>query len=106
MGYRSDVVIALNKEVYAQHLLLLGEFPTLLRDNSPVITETAAYWRLSEIKWYTDYPYIRDVMRLLGSLDTEQYAFMRIGEDDQDIEHQGEPGDFNIYLSQSIDAPV
>ena len=58
MGYRSNGVFALKREVYDRAVLLdvLGTFPSLLRELEPDICEDAVYWEYYDYKMYDGYP--------------------------------------------------
>jgi hypothetical protein len=102
MGYRSDVVIAIEKEVYDAEILLgLG------RDNwfhnAARLDKGAYYWVFEGTKWSDSYPECAYVTRLLDSIgcvdaNDSKYAFVRAGEDGDDTEELGNPDAFNITL--------
>jgi hypothetical protein len=42
------------------------------------------------LKWYEDYPAPQAVASYLADLEPEEYLFIRLGEDSNDIEEEGE----------------
>ena len=79
-----------------------GEFgdPDLKRN-----TDGAYYW--SYVKWYESYPCIsafESIMSLLDEMALEvEYGFIRLGEDFDDHEMRGDPGNFDMYINRSIE---
>jgi hypothetical protein len=76
MGYRSQVVIAIDKEVFISSTVLKKGIPDLLRDgadrtNYAEIKDEKVdvlYWAFEDIKWYENYTDIKQVYELLESL--------------------------------------
>lgn len=95
MGYRSQVVIALSIESYTKHSLLIKDLPTLLSENKPQKHEQlkAVFWSFDEIRWYDAYSDISEIGSFLSELNEEDYGFIRIGEEINDIDIEG-----NIYI--------
>ena len=102
MGYRSDIVIAVNKEVLARNLIQ-KEIPECLGEPEHV-TDKAAYWFIEGWKWYSSYHDVQEINAWFDELAHEEFGAMRIGEDD-DTETWGEPYEFDIYLNRSIVYP-
>ena len=114
MGYRSDVYIGLRKEAYIKHVILLDSFPKLLRDlNNPAqMHNDIYYWSISHIKWYDSYKNVAEVTDFLNVLyeetsdtDKELYGFIRIGEEDNDIESSGFPWELDMQLQRYVEMP-
>jgi len=59
------------------------------------------YW--DDVKWYEDYADVKSIMGVLSKLEDEEFGFLRIGEDDDDIERLGEPWEFELYISRNIE---
>lgn len=94
MGYRSDVAIALLKEIYA--LVPNGLFNE--DDYSEVIDcEKHVVIRYYDVKWSYLYDDVKPIMDFIKSLPDDQYAFIRVGEEPGDIEQSGDPDKFNMY---------
>jgi len=105
MGYRSDVVIAIRKELLAQDLIN-PNIPAVIKTLSNASTEHAIYYFIKGWKWYESYPEIQEIEAWFESMNFEDFGAMRIGENDDDTETWGSPYDFEIYLSRQIAAPV
>jgi len=108
MGYRSQVVIALGKIVVADLILLGNQKPELLdradytyRDN-----DGNSYYSWEEIKWYVNYDDVDELNTFLLDLDDDQYGFIRVGEDSDDVETGGNYWDFDMYVSTVINSPL
>ena len=111
MWYRSEVVIALNKKLLVDAILDIKPLPSDLAeaDTSEWIdvndTEDAMYYTLYDVKWYESYADVREITNYLSSLDTEDFGFVRTGEDSKDIEIQGDPYEYDIYPVNYIHTP-
>lgn len=108
MGYRSTIVIGIDKQVLARDLLT-KEIPDCLKRESKYIDEDAGivYWRLEDWKWYPDYKDIQAIEHWFDDiLDGEEFGAMRLGEEQTDIETWGDPYKFGIELNQHIDSPI
>ena len=115
LGYRSDIVIAIDKETYTRDVLLTDEFPSMLRQYQPLVGKDAVYWRLEGLKWYTSFADVLQVEQYFDRLILESnegqfegflFGALRIGEDDEDIQKWGDPGQYEIFYCRSIDSPV
>lgn len=118
MGYRSDLVIAVHKNIYTRNLIT-NEFPEILRNVSPKQHDDAFYWKLDGYKWYTGFPEIDSMETYFDQLDNEDqvisndehnsarlcYGAMRVGEENGDIQEWGSPYDYYITANISIDSP-
>lgn len=110
MGYRSDIIIAIAKEVRARHLIS-NEIPACLMNDTSVIKEAresdgAFYFRIEGWKWYDSYQEIRDIEAWFNSMQDEEFGAMRMGEDDNDTETWGQPYDFDICLNRYLSCPI
>lgn len=116
MGYRSNVTIAISKYARMQ-AFVEGNLPKLMQGaNSPPANceeDAALYWEFVDIKWYESYPDIKEVITFLDSLEYNEalprlqhgqahYGFMRLGEEQEDIEAEGDPYLYGIMLNQEI----
>ena len=108
MGYRSDVIIAVSKETYIKHSLLLQDIPSLLKTQPPVHSELGVYWKLEYNKWYPDYADIEEIEEFFGTLaeEGEDFGAIRVGEEYRDVKEWGNPEEFEIYTQQSIYCPA
>jgi len=109
MGYRSEVVLAVNSDAYAVLTTVLargGEFFNLFKEAStePYDGDATVYsWE--DIKWYPNYPAIQAVEDFMSRLELEDmedsFRFVRVGEDNDDTEQRG--NGFPIYIKKSIE---
>jgi hypothetical protein len=120
MGYRSDVTAliypdggehsALN---YNKLKLLMNTTFKELFDEWGGVREFSDGWEWNDdvlvlqftatsVKWYESYPDVQRFVKFLGEVQEleYQYEFMRVGEEDTDIEYDS-TGDANGYLSVS-----
>lgn len=107
MGYRSNVVIAISKENFLE-AMLKGNLPEVFTDkhtDTHIDDDMGYYFSISSVKWYDDYPYVREVSKFLEALEEGTWGLMRTGEESGDIEEMGEPYNFDIYTSTYIDYP-
>ena len=105
MGYRSNVVIAIHKELIARNLVT-SEIPSNITNNFVKESETAHYFLLEQWKWYSEYPDVKEIEDYFTNLneesDYEMYGAVRMRENLGDVESWGSPHDFNIYAVQDI----
>lgn len=118
MGYRSEVVIVVNK-IRVTEAKLQKTLPKILAEDWGTNTsgKTALYWHFGQIKWYESYPEIQECMKWFDSLaDIEidisypkpgkamqtSWGFLRIGEEDNDTDILGDPYYFNVTQQHNI----
>lgn len=107
MGYRSDVVIAINKDAYDQEMLLGVGRDDAFHNSARLINDTY-YWVFKHTKWSEFYPgvsYIESLMDALDLVSDNPYGFLRVGEDHLDMETRGVPYDYEIYPYMQIEYP-
>ena len=98
MGYRSEVVIKVNDELQKEFKELCEKLEYEQEENGTL--------HLEDVKWYKGACGFEDVNAMedwLSSQAGEDYGFLRIGDDNDDIEYKGEPYAFGIYLTRSIE---
>ena len=122
MGYRSDIVIGMSKELYTK-CMLLNNIPEALNNEQTAIINGTVYWRINDWKWYDDYPEVRSIQDWFnwctdeevnprtepteaGNYPSAHFGALRSGEDVGDFDEWGEPSDFDIYRLSDIDAPI
>jgi hypothetical protein len=115
MGYRSNVVIAIDKEAYDTELLIgVGRSDGF--HYAARLINGVYYWCFKNIKWHEHYPNVKYVQSLLDELDARYraapsflsgpaYGFLRVGEDAADIKERGDPGAYEIYVSTRLEYP-
>jgi hypothetical protein len=127
MGYRSEVVLAVHKQVMGKFLQLIGQhedMKTLCFSDADVRENYKGdgnfLFRWSGIKWYDSFPEIEaiiDFMQWCHDTDikdenhpegrqisaSEFFKFLRVGEESDDIERDGYCEEFEIYTCTSIE---
>ena len=128
MGYRSEVVLAVHKQVMGKFLQLVGtndEMKTLCFSHSDEARENYAgdgnfLFRWSGIKWYEGYPGVDAVNEFMQwcheaeiedknfpedrqPTGSEFFRFVRVGEESDDIVSDGYCEDFSIYPQTYIE---
>ena len=115
MGYRSDVVIAIQKEAYDIEILLgVGRDDAF--HNAAHYVDNVYYCVFHGTKWSEFYPQVAYIESILDSLDRQYndapsflsdyaYGFLRVGENSDDIHERGDPGAYEIYPDIQIDYP-
>ena len=127
MGYRSEVVLAVHKQVMGKFLQLIGqndEMKTLCFSDAEVTENYNGdgnfLFQWSGIKWYDSFPEVQaiiDFMQWCHDTDIkdenhpedrqlsgdEFFKFLRVGEDQDDIVQDGYCEDFQIYTCTSIE---
>ena len=119
MGYRSDVAIAIHKD-------LQGEFLTFLKTEKLMSEifggmsdftldkdfQGEGHWLFtcSSIKWYASFDDYKDIQMFEKFMDAmeedvekrEKFRFLRIGEEIEDIEYRGDWYASDIYVKREI----
>ena len=54
-------------------------------------------------KWYVSFPDVFAMTRFMNNIDDENYRFLRIGEEPQDIEEEGYLDCEGMYISRYIE---
>ena len=109
MGYYSEIVIAVRKEILSEDLVY-PVIPKELRNTTHQVIGDAVYWYIPSCKWYESYPEIAEILEffeLLNERGTRPpwFGAIRVGEDANDVETWGNPYDFDIYTVQYINFP-
>ena len=114
MGYRSEVVLAVNKEIMPEFLAYLAtndEAKSLVFSEHCALTQDymgdghlLVSW--SGIKWYEGFPDVDVIEKFTCEMDedtdnSEMFRFVRVGEEYEDIEVRGYG--FDIFVNRSID---
>ena len=123
MGYRSQVVLAMSKEVYPHFLSMLARNPEAktLCDNADMSKSTGEEWILmwDSIKWYEGYNDVTPIADFINAMDgddleeygdskpenqiwSEHFKYVRVGEEIDDIKVLGE-GFWDIYPTAHIE---
>ena len=120
MGYRSEVVLAVSKDLMPHFLSVLAKTPDLrplvFKDHSTLIKDYGGddtfvvSW--GGIKWYEGYPEIDALDKFIKDCDNdnikgledtyEHFRFLRLGEDYDDMIEKGELHCGDICFNRSI----
>ena len=119
MGYRSDVAIAIHKDLQGEFLTFLNTeklMAQIFGDMSDFTLDKdyqgEGHWLFTanSIKWYTnwdDYADIQMFEKFMNAMDEKSkhdtlYRFLRIGEELEDIEYRGDWCESEIHVHRSI----
>lgn len=122
MGYRSDITIAITKELYVK-CQLLQNIPAALTGEEMVEKDGVCYWFLTGWKWYDEYPEVQAIVAWFEWCDDEEenppqpegshlrpvFGALRLGEGDGnglDEVTWGSPWDFDIHVCSYISNPL
>ena len=120
MGYCSEIVIAVRKEILAEDLIS-PVIPSELRNTPYEVTGDVLYWHMPSWKWYSSYPEIQEIEAFFtmlferesikdsadkGGTDTcPWFGALRMGEDDNDVQTWGDPYEFDIRVQRFVEYP-
>lgn len=105
MGYRSEVSITLSKKAVLQFLNTIpDEFKKMIGYADKFIQKGDNFLLyFSHIKWYQEYGEIGSFTRNMSQLDSDDYHFLRIGENTDDVDDHGMLYDaFDTYIRREI----
>lgn len=98
MGYRSQVVVALEHDAFymANNFSLLKKHATILQQNA-----YSALYLIEDVKWYDTYAEINEIESFLYDFE-DQVAFVRSGEEAGDTQYIGEGDGIDMMLDMEI----
>jgi hypothetical protein len=103
MGYRSEIVIAIDPTVY-------NECPPDVKEafaeiwSEPSLNEAERIvFHHDCIKWYDVYPVVATIDNWLNSLDETEYGLVELGEDLGDVRMEGEYWTYGLDFVRKID---
>ena len=116
MGYRSDVAIAIHKDLQGEFLTFLnttelmahifGDMSDFHLDKD---YQEEGHWlfTVDSVKWYSSYIDIQMFEKFFDAMDEnddhqEKYRFLRIGEEHDDIEQRGCWWDSQVFVKREI----
>jgi len=100
MGYRSSVLVAIKKDKITDKF---KKMEVLQGVDSITKFEDHYVFIWDYVKWYDDYPDVKEIMGFLNELDEGGYGFIRIGEDSDDIAREGDPSSFDCFIVREFD---
>ena len=100
MGYHSDLYFKCHKDIAPELFSLLEqcELSNYVEDITIVDDDYIAFSML-DLKWYDDYPEVDTINNFVNS-HSSQVAFIRNGEDSDDIETRGDT--YNLGLDYYV----
>ena len=105
MGYRSEVYLRIAEplvEVVDDARKLDENLDKMLSEGATLGKEKTDFtWEYT--KWYDTYPEVQAVENLLDMLQDDDYGFIRVGEEEGDIESKGHPSEYDMYINTSVD---
>lgn len=106
MGYYSDVHVAITKKQYMQDNLLSSGLPKILREKEPKINNLGVYWEFINIKFYSQFPEVKELNGYLWELDNKEvnFALIIVGEDNV-IKEEGDPNYFGLNVETKVTTP-
>ena len=113
MGYRSDVAFA----VAASEAILLKELSDCNEELKSLLDYAEAHdnwppdegddyptkFKWESTKWYDNFPDVKALQRFMANIGAENYRFLRIGEESDDIEEEGYLDCDGMYISRYIE---
>ena len=113
MGYRSEVALALTSDAASVLRELCEHQPALKElmndnvenhgwDSSDPDFDRPVKLRWSGVKWYEDYLGCRIRMLQAFMYETDEEEWLRIGEESDDTEEQGQFWESDMYIERSI----
>ena len=119
MGYRSDIAIAIHKDLQGDFLTFLNTerlMADIFGERSDFTLDKdykgEGHWLFTadSIKWYTTWEEYRDIRMFEKFMETmqedetkeEKFRFLRIGEEVEDIEFRGGWYEADIYVKREI----
>jgi len=105
MGYRSQVVIGFDKTEFWKHV---GSNIDAFKDCDLIeLSKTEVVFIWEDAKWYESYDDVIAVMGVFNKVleaedGAEKAGFLRVGEEDDDVEKLGAPYAFEIYAVTSV----
>ncbi len=116
MGYHSDVALTLSSKGVEALESKISNIQKNAKSTLCTLLENAdekgiddstgdKYWHWNCIKWYHDFPEINMLEEFISSIDYDEYLFIRIGEEINDVDIYGSYYDnpFGMYLNHSIE---
>ena len=114
MGYRSEVAIKCEEKAFEMFKEVCRKVNYLPDKIYKEGNEYILYWDWT--KWYEDFDWIQAIISVMDRLDKLNdsksdkdtgygYKFLRLGEDDTDIETRQNDWDIELWMIRKIDIP-
>ena len=107
MGYRSNIVLAIEKETKLK-AILANKFFDENEIETIKETEDVIYYFMEDWKWYNLYKIVQNIDTFMDFMEDEDilFGFIRIGENLDDVEFRGNPYEFDLSFTREINTPV
>ena len=120
MGYRSEVALAISKELMPRFLTVFAKCPEaqamVFKDHNKMVEdydgEGTFFVHWSGIKWYDSYPEVKAIEKFLAECELddfedlansyEHYRFVRLGEEHDDVEIMGDLCSWDINFTREL----
>jgi hypothetical protein len=108
MGYRSDIYLRMSPEateVFSAIAKLEPNVQSMLDSACSRIEKDDGTIDLffGERKWYDNYREVSEFDAALYLLDDDDYGFIRIGDDSDDVEYRGDTCGRDMYVQRSVE---
>lgn len=101
MGYRSNVVIAINKDLLKSEPNILGDLSDCDQIHQ---SDDVYYFEYHSVKWYPEYEAVRRITEFVQE-NSNSASMVRLGEEFDDVEGIGDYIDHGLTVQRSIDLP-
>ena len=106
MGYRSEVVLAMKDEKFAEFVKSMDDrtAANIFEMSEPKKRDGWTAVHFTDVKWYEEYPEVKAVDTFIDTLDEDDYAYHVLGEDNDDYTCKGTwETPFEIRMTRSLD---
>ena len=103
MGYRSEIVIAVDPTVYDNASVSVKEAFKEIFDEPALEESDRIIFSHDYVKWYDSDPQIAIIENWLRSLDEAEYGLIELGEDLSDVRMEGEYYTYDIWFVRKIE---
>ena len=121
MGYRSEVCIAMTDDATRLFRTILDHLPSSHEVHDLVVhadshshhlikkdqhkdpatdCDSRMYW--DSVKWYDGYDCVGFIEEFMESIPEEDYRFVRIGEESDDVQEAGDYWESDVHIQRSI----
>ena len=103
MGYRSDVALRINENI----MEVVDIYRKLDKEVDDMFNDTGwsnhCSYSWDHVKWYNGDAGVDAIDALMAKISEDDYGFIRIGEETDDIEYRGMPCEYDMYVNRSIE---
>ena len=99
MGYRSQVIVAVETNLYKINKELIDRLTSDCDTRRS--TKEVIYFTWDWVKWYDTYPEVIELQEFINS-NEKQSALARMGEDADDFDFLNDPESFDIHYKREL----